>query len=36
MTDRPEPRLVAKLRERQETHRERGKFYRAAFVIAAR
>ncbi len=31
---REEPRLVRKLRERQESHREHGKFYRAAFVLA--
>ena len=30
----PEPKLVAKLKERKESHREKGRFYRAAFVIA--
>ncbi len=31
---RAEPKLVRKLRDRQASHRERGTFYRAAFVIA--
>jgi uncharacterized protein (TIGR02611 family) len=31
---RAEPKLVRKLRDKQESHRERGKFYRAAFVVA--
>ncbi len=33
--DRPaEPKLVAKLRARQQLHRERGRIYRALFVLA--
>ena len=32
--ERAEPKLVRKLRDKQASHRERGKFYRAAFVIA--
>jgi uncharacterized protein (TIGR02611 family) len=31
---RAEPKLVRKLREHQEAHRERGRFYRAAVVVA--
>jgi len=31
---RAEPKLVRKLRDRQESHREHGRFYRAAFVVA--
>ncbi len=31
---RAEPKLVRKLREHQATHRERGRFYRAAVVVA--
>ena len=31
---RAEPELVRRLRAKQESHRERGKFYRAAFVVA--
>lgn len=31
---RPEPKLVTKLKERKESHRERGPLYRAAFVLA--
>ncbi len=37
MTDadaRAEPKLVTKLKERKETHRERGALYRATFVLA--
>lgn len=30
----PEPKLVTKLKERKETHREKGRLYRAAFVVA--
>jgi hypothetical protein len=36
VTDRPEPGLAARLRERQQTHRGHGRFYRAAFVAALR
>ncbi len=31
---RAEPKLVRKLREHQAAHRERGRFYRAAVVVA--
>jgi uncharacterized protein (TIGR02611 family) len=31
---RAEPKLVRKLRARQASHREHGRFYRAAFVVA--
>lgn len=31
---RPEPRMVQRLRERRETHRDRGAIYRGAFVLA--
>jgi uncharacterized protein (TIGR02611 family) len=30
----PEPKLVTKLKARKETHREKGRIYRAAFVVA--
>ena len=30
----PEPKLVTKLKQRKESHRERGPVYRAAFVLA--
>jgi uncharacterized protein (TIGR02611 family) len=34
-TERPgEPKLVRKLRERQREHRQRGRIYRGAFVVA--
>ena len=32
--ERAEPKLVRRLRDKQESHRERGRFYRAAFVVA--
>ena len=30
----PEPKLVTKLKERKESHRQKGRLYRAAFVVA--
>jgi uncharacterized protein (TIGR02611 family) len=33
-TDRAEPKLIQSLRERRDTHKERGRIYRGAFVIA--
>ena len=30
----PEPSLVTKLKQRKEVHREKGRIYRAAFVVA--
>lgn len=33
-TSNPEPKLVTKLKKRKETHREKGRLYRAAFVVA--
>lgn len=33
-TAEPEPKLVTKLKRRKETHREKGRLYRAAFVVA--
>ena len=30
----PEPKLITKLKKRKETHREKGRLYRAAFVVA--
>jgi len=32
--ERAEPKLVRRLRDKQESHRQRGRFYRAAFVVA--
>lgn len=33
-TSNPEPKLVTKLKARKEVHREKGRLYRAAFVVA--
>jgi len=30
----PEPKLITKLKRRKATHREKGRLYRAAFVVA--
>ena len=32
--ERAEPKLVRRLRAHRQTHRERGRFYRAAVVVA--
>lgn len=32
-TSNPEPKLVTKLKQRKETHREKPRVYRAAFVV---
>jgi uncharacterized protein (TIGR02611 family) len=31
---RPEPKVVQKLREKRETHKDHGRIYRGAFVVA--
>lgn len=33
-SERPEPKIVRKLRERRETHKDRGRIHRAAFLLA--
>jgi len=33
-TSNPEPKLVTRLRARKESHRAKGRLYRAAFVVA--